>query len=276
MTKTWFITGTSSGFGRHVTELLLRRGDRVAATLRKPEQLDDLAAEYGDRLWRAKLDVSDLDAIRVVMDKAFKELGLIDVVLSNAGQNVMGAAEEFTDEQVLQIINVNLIGSMQIARAAVPHLRKQGGGRLIQISSFGGQFGMPAISVYCASKWGIEGFYESLQTEVSSFGIGVTLIEPGTNNTNMPVNGQLAPAIAAYENTPVAYMRGLAGKPMDWPSDVMKTAQAIIDSAEMDPAPLRLTLGPDSYTYIHAALEKRLAELEANKAITLSTAPSRL
>ena len=144
----------------------------------------------------------------------------------------------------------------------------------MQISSFGGQFGMAGISVYCASKWGIEGFYESLQAEVSPFGIGATLIEPGTNNTNMPVNGKLAPAIAAYENTPVAQMRGFAGQTWpEWPSDVMKTAQAIIDCAEMTPAPLRLTLGPDSYTYIRAALEKRLSELEANKAITMSTAP---
>lgn len=274
MAYTWFITGTSSGIGKHVTELLLKKGDRVAATLRNPRDLDELAAQYPDHLWVRQLDVSDTKAVRRVMDEAFAALGRIDVVLSNAGQNVMGAAEEYTDEQMLQIINVNMIGSIQIARAALPHLRKQGGGRLLQISSFGGQVGLPAISVYCASKWGIEGFYESLQTEVSPLGIGVTIIEPGTNNTNMPVNGQLAPSIAAYDSTPVAYMRGLAGKPMDWPSDVMKTAQAIIDSAEMTPAPLRLTLGPDSYTYIRAALEKRLGELEENKAITLSTAPS--
>ena len=149
--KTWFITGTSSGFGKHVTELLLKRGDRVAATLRKPEQLDDLAAKYGDQLWRAKLDVTDTNAVRVVMEKAFNELGKIDVVLSNAGQNAIGAAEEFTDEQVLEILNTNLIASIQVARAAVPHLRKQGGGRLLQISSFGGQFGMAGISVYCVS-----------------------------------------------------------------------------------------------------------------------------
>ena len=274
--KTWFITGTSSGFGKHVTELLLKRGDRVAATLRKPEQLDDLAAKYGDQLWRAKLDVTDTNAVRVVMEKAFNELGKIDVVLSNAGQNAIGAAEEFTDEQVLEILNTNLIASIQVARAAIPHLRNQGGGRLLQISSFGGQFGIAGISVYCSSKWGIEGFYESLQTEVSPFGIGVTLIEPGTNNTNMPKNGKLAPAISDYENTPVAQMRGYAGQTWpEYPSDVMKTAQAIIDCADMNPAPMRLTLGPDSYTYIHAALEKRLGELEANKTITLSTAPGK-
>ena len=130
MARTWFITGTSSGFGRELTEQLLRRGDTVAATLRSPSRLDDLAAEYGDRLLVRQLDVTDAAAVRRVVDTAFAELGRIDVVISNAGIGIFGAAEEMSDEQIEQIeqqINTNVVGAVQLARAVTPHFREQGG-----------------------------------------------------------------------------------------------------------------------------------------------------
>jgi NAD(P)-dependent dehydrogenase (short-subunit alcohol dehydrogenase family) len=139
MSRTCFITGTSSGFGRQFTEQLLARGDRVAATARRTETLDDLADRHGDRLRRARLDVTDTATMRDVVDRAFTELGRIDVVVSNAGYGLFGAAEELTDEQIDRQLATNLTGSIQLARAVTPHLRRQGGGRFIQIASVGGQ-----------------------------------------------------------------------------------------------------------------------------------------
>ena len=157
MARTWFITGTSSGFGRELTEQLLRRGDTVAATLRSPSRLDDLAAEHGDRLWVRQLDVTDTAAVRRVVDTAFAELGRIDVVISNAGIGIFGAAEEMSDEQIEQQINTNVVGAVQLARAVTPHFREQGGGRILQISSMGGQVAYPGLSIYHLSKWGSKG-----------------------------------------------------------------------------------------------------------------------
>jgi NAD(P)-dependent dehydrogenase (short-subunit alcohol dehydrogenase family) len=176
---TWFVTGASRGFGRELAEQLLSRGDRVAATLRQPGQLGDLAAGHGDRLWLRALDVTDTGQMRRVVREAFSDLGRIDVVVSNAGFGVFGAAEDLTDAQVEAMIATNLTASVQLARAVVPYLRAQGGGRLVQLSSMGGHIALPAFSMYHATKWGIEGFYESLAAEVEPFGIRTILVEPG-------------------------------------------------------------------------------------------------
>ena len=176
---TWFVTGASRGFGRELTEQLLGRGHRVAATLRRPEQLDDLAARHGERLRVRALDVTDTAQVRLVVAEAFTDFGRIDVAVSNAGLGVFGAAEDLTDEQVEIMIATNLTASIQLARAVIPWLRAQGGGRLLQLSSMGGHIAFPAFSMYHATKWGIEGFYESLAAEVEPFGIRTTLVEPG-------------------------------------------------------------------------------------------------
>jgi Short-chain dehydrogenases of various substrate specificities len=136
---TWFLTGASSGIGRSLTERLLERGDTVAATARRPEQLDDLAAAHGSRLWRRALDVTDTAAVRAVVDAAFAELGRVDVVVSNAGYGLSGAAEELTDAMIEHQIATNLVGSIQLARAVLPRLRAQGGGRIVQLSSMAGR-----------------------------------------------------------------------------------------------------------------------------------------
>jgi NAD(P)-dependent dehydrogenase (short-subunit alcohol dehydrogenase family) len=152
MNKTWFITGTSSGLGRLLVERLLARGDRVVGTLRRPGALDDLVAQYGDRLRILTLDVTDANAVRATVARAFEEMGRIDVVVSNAGYGLFGAAEEVTDEQLEQQIATNLIGSIQLIRASLPHLREQGGGRIVQVSSEGGQAVYPGFSLYHATK----------------------------------------------------------------------------------------------------------------------------
>ena len=271
MAKTWFITGTSSGFGRALTEALLARGDRVAATLRRTDALDDLRAQHGDRLWVAALDVTDAAAVRQVVARAFGELGRVDVVVSNAAYALFGAAEEASDEQIRQQIDTNLLGSIQVIRAALPHLRAQGGGRVLQVSSEGGQIAYPNFSLYHASKWGIEGFVEAAAQEVQPFGIEFTIVEPGPTRTNFGAGLVSPPAMAAYEDTPSGGMRrAVASGSFAIKGDVNKMAQAMIDCADRSPAPRRLTLGASAYASIRAALTDRIATLDAQKDIALS------
>ncbi len=170
--RNWLITGVSSGFGRIMTEQLLAHGDRVACTLRDLSVMDDLKAEHGDRLWLTELDLSEIASIRGAVDRAWAALGRIEIVVSNAGYGLMGAAEELTDEQVRHQIDTNLVGSIQLIRAALPHLRAQGGGRILQLSSMGCQVAFPGGSLNHATKWGIEGFLDAVAQEVAVFGIG--------------------------------------------------------------------------------------------------------
>jgi NAD(P)-dependent dehydrogenase (short-subunit alcohol dehydrogenase family) len=274
MTKTWFITGTSSGFGRELTELLLQRGDRVAATVRQPNALQDLAVKYGERLWVGVLDVTDGAAIRKVVDRAFTELQRIDVVVSNAGYAFFGAAEEASDAQIERQLDTNLLGSIQLARAVIPHLRRQGGGRIIQISSSVGQAAYPTLGIYAATKWGIEGFFEGTIPEIAPFGIEVTLVEPGASRTNFASSSlDAAQGLDVYETTPAGEFRRMvaAAGPAMFTGDPRKVAAAIIASTDLSPAPKRLTLGGDAYALIHDALTGRLAALEAQKDLAHST-----
>lgn len=271
MTRTWFITGTSSGFGRLLTERLLARGDRVAATVRKPRTLADLKAQHGDRLWIASLEMTDTDAIRATISRAFGELGRIDVIVSNAGYGLFGAAEELEDSQIRDLIDTNLVGSIQLIRAALPHLRKQQGGRILQVSSEGGQMAYPGFSLYHATKWGIEGFVESVRQEVEPFGIGLTLVEPGPTRTNFGASLVSSGSTDAYENTPVADLRrAFSEGSFDIKGDPGKMVEAMIASVEQDPAPRRLTFGAAAYASIRSALQGRLAELENRKDAALA------
>ena len=273
MPRTWFITGTSSGFGRALTEELLARGDRVVATVRNPVSMNDLVDRYGDQLEVARLDVTDADAVRSVVRSAFADVGRIDVIVNNAGYGLAGAAEEVSDAQIKSQIDTNLIGSMQVIRAALPFLRAQKGGRIIQLASMGGQITFPLMSVYHATKWAIEGFIESVAQEVAPFGIDFTIVEPGVARTNFGGGSMVAAApMAEYDDTPVGeFRRAFAAGAFPTPGDPRKMAHAIIDSVYCRPAPRRLTLGSDAYSMIRAALVERLAALDAQRAIALST-----
>jgi NAD(P)-dependent dehydrogenase (short-subunit alcohol dehydrogenase family) len=271
--RTWFITGVNSGFGRHMTEQLLERGDRVAGTVRKEGSVDDLKDAHGDRLWTAHLDVTDVPEIKTVVNRAFAELGRVDVVVNNAGYGLFGAAEELTDDQIDHIIATNLTGSIQVIRAALPRLRAQGGGRIIQISTFGGQAAFAGGAMYHATKWGIEGFAEAVGQEVAPFGIGVTIIEPGGARTEFRYgSSRLGPRLAAYDGTPAAAIRAvIEGRAAVPPGDPAKMAAVIIDSAGQDPAPSRIVLGTDSFAIIRKALADRLAVIEAQRELAPST-----
>jgi NAD(P)-dependent dehydrogenase (short-subunit alcohol dehydrogenase family) len=271
MTQTWFITGTSSGFGRTLTEQLLAQGHRVAATLRRPEALDDLRADAGDRLWIAQLDVTDGAAARRVVDAAFDALGTIDVVVNNAGYAVFASVEEASDAQIERVIDTNLVGSINVIRAALPHLRAQGHGRILQVSSAGGQTTYPNFSYYHASKWGIEGFCETVAQEVAPLGIGVTIVEPGATPTGFGAALDTAPAMHAYDATPAGDVRrAIASGDFPLDNDPDKIAAAMIASAQTSPAPVRLPLGRDTYEHVRASYVRRLEELDAHRDLALS------
>jgi NAD(P)-dependent dehydrogenase (short-subunit alcohol dehydrogenase family) len=271
MTTTWFITGTSSGFGRMLTERLLARGDRVAATLRRPESLDGLRAEHGDRLWTGRLDVTDSRQVREVVDAAFAALGGIDVVVNNAGYGVFAAVEEASDEQIRRVVDTNLLGSIHVIRAALPHLRAQGRGRILQVSTAGGQTTYPNFSYYHASKWGIEGFCETVAQEIAPFGIGLTIVEPGATATGFGSALDTAPVMPEYEDTPAgAVRRAVSSGEFVTPNDPEKLVAAMVDLVDSGETPLRLPLGSDTYDDVRASLVARLAELDAHRDVAWS------
>lgn len=271
--RTWFITGVNSGFGRVMTEQLLARGDRVAGTTRKMEALSDLKDTYGDQLWLAPLDMTDTAGIQHVVSNAFAALGKIDVIVSNAGYGLFGAAEELSDEQVNHQLSTNLIGPIMLIRAALPHLRAQGGGRIIGLSTFGGQAALPGGSLYHASKWGLEGFLDSLSIELAPFKVGVTIIEPGSARTNFRFGGaQLGKPLAAYKDTPAGMVHVMIKDTSRQPlGDPAKMSKLILDSVDQKPAPKRIVLGSDSWGILFKSLTDRLAAVAAQKALATST-----
>jgi NAD(P)-dependent dehydrogenase (short-subunit alcohol dehydrogenase family) len=272
---TWFITGTSSGFGRLLTEQLLARGGRVAATLRRPGALDDLRADAGDRLWTAALDVTRPDEVGRVVDEAFAHFGGIDVIVNNAGYGLFAAVEEPSREQIARVIDTNLTGSIDVVRAALPHLRRQGHGRILQVSSAGGQTTYPGFGYYHAAKWGIEGFCETLAKEVAPFGIGVTIVEPGATPTGFGAGLDQAPPMPEYEAGPVGVVRrAILDGSLPLANDPIGIAAAMIASVDVEPAPLRLPLGGDTYQDVRASYVERLALLDGSKDVALSVVVS--
>lgn len=266
--KTWLITGASSGLGLSMSRLLLDRGDRVVAAVRRTEPLSDLKARYPDRLQVVTFDLSDTAALRRGVDAAFTAAGRIDVVVSNAGYGLFGAAEEATDDQIDRQIATNLVGSIQLIRAVLPRLRAQGGGLVQQVSSEGGQVAYPAFSLYHATKWGIEGFVESVAQEVEPFGVRFTLVEPGPTATGFGAGLDLAEPLAAYEATPAAAVRrAVLGGGFEIKGDADLTVEAMIGAADADRPPRRLALGSTAYDNIEAALVDRLAELRGQRTV---------
>lgn len=259
--KTWLITGASSGLGLSMTRKLLERGDRVIAAVRRPDPLSDLKTRHPDRLQVLTFDLTDTAALRREIDAVFAT-DRIDVVVSNAGYGLFGAAEEATDAQIDRQIATNLVGSIQLIRAVLPHLRAQGGGLVLQVSSEGGQVAYPAFSLYHATKWGIEGFVESVAQEVAPFGIRFTLVEPGPTATGFGAGLDQTEPLAVYEATPAADVRrALLDGGFEIKGDAERTVEAMIVAAEADAPPRRLALGSTAFENIEAALVARLAEL---------------
>jgi NAD(P)-dependent dehydrogenase (short-subunit alcohol dehydrogenase family) len=271
--RSWLITGVSSGFGHELTTQLLGRGDIVVGTVRRPDSVAALVQKYPDTFHCELLDVTDTAAIRDVVNRSFTRLGRIDVVVSNAGYGLFGAAEELSDEQISHIIATNLLGSIQLIRASLPHLRAQGRGRIIQISSYGGQVAFPGNSMYHATKWGIEGFVEATAQEVAPFGIGMTIVEPGGARTDFRYGGaQVTELLPAYDDTPAhGFLKMLDPANGLAPGDPARMAAAIITSVDQQPAPMRIILGSQALQTTLQVLKDRVASFEAQAGLAAST-----
>ncbi|ELY4511003.1 SDR family oxidoreductase [Cronobacter dublinensis] len=269
--KTWLITGASSGLGRLMCESLLARGDRVVASVRREGALEDMRAHYGEQLQVIMLDISKTDTIKPIIEAAFANAGRIDVVVSNAGYGLLGAAEELSDSQIERQIATNLIGSIQLIRAAIPLLRQQSGGRIVQLSSEGGQIAYPDFSVYHATKWGIEGVVEAVRQEVAAFGIDFLLVEPGPTATTFAAGLDIADALPVYNDTDAGNLRNaLTRGEFAIKGDARKCVAAIIAAAGAANPPLRLPLGSTAYQNIETALSQRLDALRAMKNVAYS------
>jgi NAD(P)-dependent dehydrogenase (short-subunit alcohol dehydrogenase family) len=255
--KTWFITGTSRGFGREWTIAALARGDRVAGTARDLGTLDDLAQEYGDALLPLALDVTDREAAFDTVRRAHERFGRLDIVVNNAGYGHFGMVEEISEQEARAQIETNLFGALWVTQAALPLLRAQGSGHIVQVSSIGGISAFPNVGIYHASKWGLEGISQALAQEVKEFGINVTLVEPGGFSTDWS-----GPSSKRSEPNP-AY-DGLRERQQQWragnvPGDPAASAAAILRVVDADPPPLRVFFGDRPLAIAEADYESRLA-----------------
>ena len=241
--KVWFITGTSRGFGREWAIAALDRGDRVAATARNTDSLAELVERYGDAILPISLDVTDKEAATAAVAQAHQHFGGLDVVINNAGFGHFGFIEEITEAEARAQMETNLFGALWVTQAALPFLRTQGGGHIIQVSSIGGISAFPLVGIYHASKWALEGFSQALAQEVAGFGIFVTLVEPGGFSTDWGgSSSKRSEPLAAYaelhENVEAARKQRLAA-----PGDPVATRSAILKVVDADRPPLRIFFG---------------------------------
>lgn len=270
--ETWLITGISSGFGRAIASQLLAAGHRVVGTVRKTDAVQDLLERHPDLLTVRQLDVRDREAVRMLVNETFAQ-GQVDVLVNNAGYGLFGAAEELSDADVDAVLATNLTGSIDLIRFALPHLRRQGYGRIVQISSYGGQVAFAGNSLYHATKWGIEGFCESVAADMKPFGIGVTIVEPGGARTDFRYrSARVADPIPAYDGTPAhAFQTMLNPENGLAPGDPEKMAARIIESARRSDVPLRVVLGSQALACTIDTLEKRLADFRTQTDVARST-----
>ncbi len=273
MQKVWFITGVSSGFGLEITKQLLARGDVVAGTVRNPQSTEELAALHPDTFVRFTLDVRDRAALRDAVNRTAEKFGRIDVLVNNAGYGLFGASEELSDDEIDAVVGTNLLGSITAVRAVLPHMRRQKSGRIIQISSYGGQVAYPGNSMYHATKFGIEGFCESVAQEVASFGIRFTIVEPGGARTDFRYrSAHVANLLPDYDGNPAhAFLKMLDPKNGLAAGDPVRMASRIIEAGDDEAAPLRIVLGSQALHATLETLEKRLAELRTQEDLARST-----
>ncbi|GAA3576559.1 SDR family oxidoreductase [Amycolatopsis ultiminotia] len=269
----WFITGASGGLGRQLTEHALHHGEHVTATVRRAGALDDLRAAHPGRLTVELLDLARPAEVQEVLSRIART-DPVDVVVNNAGYAVVGAAEEMTVEQIRDQVEVLLLAPMLITRAFLAPMRERGSGRIVQISSMGGQLGIPTHSSYHAGKWGLEGFTESVAREVAEFGVHLTLVELGGTRTGFGSALRYTEETTAYRDTTVGRMRRQLETADDsvFTGDPAKVVAAIRDTVLDPDPPLRITLGADSYSAVHNALSERLSALEAQKELAESVA----
>jgi NAD(P)-dependent dehydrogenase (short-subunit alcohol dehydrogenase family) len=257
--KTWFITGTSRGFGREWTIAALDRGDQVAATARDTSRLDDLVAKYGDAILPIQLDVTDREADFAAVRQAHERFGRLDVVVNNAGYGQFGLFEELSEADVRDQMETNFFGAVWITQAALPYLRAQGSGHILQVSSIGGISAFMNTAAYHASKWALEGLSQSLAQEVAGFGIKVTLIEPASFTTDWAgASARHATPLPAYDQVHEQAAQARARR-VSAPGDPVASREAILRVVDAEHPPLRLFLGEGPLATATADYESRLA-----------------
>lgn len=272
MTKVWFITGSSRGLGRSLTEAVLATGDKVAATARNTGQLKDLVAKYPGQIQPIQLDVTNYPQVHEAVASAVAHFGQIDVLVNNAGFGIVGAAEAFTNEQVRSQLETNLYAPIEVTRAVLPYMRKQRSGRILQISSIGGRVGNAGVAIYQAAKFGLSGFSESLAKEVASLGILVTCVEPGGFRTDWAGSSMTyAPEVEGYEDTVGKRSEFFKSGDFVPVGDPDKAAQAMVQLAVHPQPPIHLVLGSEAIGMLKHADESRKAEMEKWLPVSIST-----
>jgi NAD(P)-dependent dehydrogenase (short-subunit alcohol dehydrogenase family) len=273
--RVWLITGSSSGFGRQLAQTALEHGDRVVATARTKSSLDELVAAAPDGAAIAvQLDVTDPGERAAAIAAAVDRYGRLDVLVNNAGFGSVGAVEELEEAAFRSLMETMFFGALALTQAALPVMRRQGSGAIVQISSMGGQVTMPGFGAYCAAKFALEAVSESLAAEVAPFGIGVLIVEPGAFRTGFGGAGmQRSPELAGvYAETVGPTRRAVDGMDGTQPGDPGKAASAILRALDADDAPLHLALGDDAVDAIRAAQDARRADLEAWEHVSRATA----
>ncbi|MBC6460792.1 oxidoreductase [Actinomadura sp. HBU206391] len=271
--RVWLITGASSGFGRAIAEAALAAGDTVVAAARRPEALEGLAATYPDRVVPVALDVTDPARVAAVVAEVLLWYGRIDVLVNNAGRGLVGAVEETTERELRDLMELHFFGPAALTRAVLPHMRSQGSGAIVQMSSMGGRFSFAGVGGYSATKFALEGLTEALALEVAPFGIKVMIVEPGAFRTGFAGGGALlqSATIAAYEETVGPVRATLPSTDGKQPGDPAKAAVAILAALEAKETPLRLPLGNDSADAILGHLDASREEVLTWESVSRGT-----
>jgi NAD(P)-dependent dehydrogenase (short-subunit alcohol dehydrogenase family) len=265
----WLITGASSGFGRSLMEAALARGDRVAAAARNVDSF-----EPGEQLLPVKLDVTVAEQRDAAVAAVIERFGRIDVLVNNAGRTQVGAVEETTDDELRALFDLHFFAPAALTRAVLPHMRAQGGGAIVQMSSVGGQVTAPGFGAYCATKFALEGLTETLRDEVAGFGIRTLIVEPGAFRTGLfrPDAAYESAEMPEYAETVGPTRDYVRGNHLQQPGDPDKAAQAILDALDSDDPPLRLVLGEDAIGNITQHLDAVAAELAKWREVGAATA----
>jgi NAD(P)-dependent dehydrogenase (short-subunit alcohol dehydrogenase family) len=270
--RTWLVTGATSGFGRTITEAALERGDSVVATSRHTDGLDDLAGD--DRVLITRLDVTDAAQREAAVAAALDRFGRIDVLVNNAGRTQVGAVEETTDDELRFLFELHFFAPVALTRLVLPAMRAQGSGAIVQMSSVGGQVTAPGFSAYCATKFALEGLTQTLQEEVEPFGIRVLIVEHGAFRTGLfrPDAAYLSDEMPEYTDIVGPTRTYVRDGHLEQPGDPVKAAAAIVAALDADEPPLRLVLGADAIGNIRRHLQSVSAELDAWEAVGAATA----
>lgn len=271
--KVWLVTGSASGLGRVIAEAVLASGDRLVATARDPQRLHDLVERHGEQVRVAPLDVVDEPAANAAVELAVAAFGRLDVVVNNAGYGDTAPFEQVSSARFKAVIDTNFFGVVNVTRAALPVMRRQRSGCILQISSVGGRLTSPGNSAYHAAKWAVGGFSETLAQEVAPFGVRVCALEPGGMRTNWGVRAnQGTPTLLPdYEPSVGAFIKAVASVWGNENSDPVKVAQVILRLADMDRIPAHLLIGSDAVKFTAQAEATRAAEAKRWQGLSVST-----